>query len=128
MRKRIHQQLIDELGPVLYDKRLPEQELRRKVHDSLTSALASERAPLSSADRNTLIQEVADDIMGYGPIDRLLNEEAVTEIMVNGPDCVFAERGGKVERDVRRASPTPTICGASSTRSSRRSDGAPTSR
>lgn len=99
LRKRIHQQLIDELGPVLYDKRLPEQELRRKVHDSLTSALASERAPLSSADRNTLIQEVADDIMGYGPIDRLLNEEAVTEIMVNGPDCVFVERGGKVEKD-----------------------------
>ena len=48
----------------------------------------SERAPLSAADKAQLIQDVSDDILGYGPIDRLLKDEEVTEVMVNGPDSV----------------------------------------
>ncbi len=100
LRQKVHHQLIDELGPVLYDKRLSEEELRRKVHDQLQSALAQERAPLSAADKAQLIQDVADDILGYGPIDRLLKDETVTEIMVNGPHKVFVERSGRIELDV----------------------------
>lgn len=99
LRQRIHHTLIDELGPILYDKRLSEDELRRKVHEQLTSALAQERAPLSANDKAQLIQDVSDDILGYGPIDRLLKEEAVTEIMVNGPDRVYVERSGRIEKD-----------------------------
>jgi pilus assembly protein CpaF len=99
LRQRIHHTLIDELGPILYDKRLSEDELRRKVHEQLTAALAQERAPLSANDKAQLIQDVSDDILGYGPIDRLLREEAVTEIMVNGPDQVYVERSGRIEQD-----------------------------
>ena len=46
LRQRIHHHLIDELGPILYDKRLSEDDLRRRVHEQLHSALAQERAPL----------------------------------------------------------------------------------
>ena len=99
LRQRIHHHLIDELGPILYDKRLSEEDLRRRVHDQLQSALAQERTPLTAADKAQLIQDVSDDILGYGPIDRLLKEEAVTEIMVNGPDSVYVERGGRIEKD-----------------------------
>ena len=99
LRQRIHHHLIDELGPILYDKRLSEDDLRRRVHEQLQSALAQERAPLSAADKAQLIQDVSDDILGYGPIDRLLKEEAVTEIMVNGPDSVYVERAGRIEKD-----------------------------
>ena len=99
LRQRIHHHLIDELGPILYDKRLSEDDLRRRVHDQLHAALASERAPLSANDKAQLIQDVSDDILGYGPIDRLLKEEAVTEIMVNGPDSVYVERAGRIEKD-----------------------------
>ena len=60
-------------------------------------ALAQERAPLSAADKAQLIQDVADDILGYGPIDRCLKEEEVTEVMCNGPDSVYVERAGKLE-------------------------------
>ncbi|MCU1497617.1 MAG: type secretion system protein [Acidimicrobiales bacterium] len=98
LRQKIHHHLIDELGPILYDKRLTEDDLRRRVQDQLQSALAQERAPLSAADKAQLIQDVSDDILGYGPIDRLLKDDDVTEVMVNGPDLVFAERGGKVEK------------------------------
>src|SRR5687767_6083452 len=94
LRQRIHHHLIDELGPILYDKRLSEDDLRRRVHEQLHNALAQERAPLSAADKAQLIQDVSDDILGYGPIDRILQDEEVSEVMCNGPDLVYVERVG----------------------------------
>ncbi len=99
LRHRVHQQLIDELGPILFDRRLSEQDLRRRVHEQLHAAIAAERMPLSAADKAQLIQDVSDDILGYGPIDKLLRDEDVTEVMVNGPDLVFVERNGKLTKD-----------------------------
>ena len=75
IRHRVHAALIDELGPVLYDKRMSEEELRSRVNGALQGALAQERTPLSAADKAQLIQDVSDDILGYGPIDRLLRDE-----------------------------------------------------
>src|SRR5205085_9314927 len=98
LRQKIHHHLIDELGPILYDKRLSEEDLRRRVHEQLHAALAQERAPLSAADKAQLIQDVSDDILGYGPIDRLLKDDDVTEVMVNGPDSVYTERAGRIEK------------------------------
>jgi len=96
LRHRVHGALIAELGPVLYDKRLTDDDLRRKVHEALQAALAQERTPMSSAERSQLIQDVSDDILGYGPIDKLLRDEDVSEIMCNGPDQIFVERSGKL--------------------------------
>ena len=110
LRQRIHHHLIDELGPILYDKRLSEDDLRRRVHEQLHAALAQERAPLSAADKAQLIQDVSDDILGYGPIDRLLKDEEVSEVMVNGPDSVYVERAGRIEKtdgQLRRRDPPP---------------------
>ena len=98
LRQKIHHHLIDELGPILYDKRLSEDDLRRRVQEQLQSALAQERAPLSAADKAQLIQDVSDDILGYGPIDRLLKDPDISEVMVNGPNSVYVERSGKVEK------------------------------
>ena len=98
LRQKIHHHLIEELGPILYDRRLSESDLRLRVTDQLHSALAKEKAPLSAADKAQLIQDVSDDILGYGPIDRFLKDVDVTEVMVNGPESVFVERHGKIER------------------------------
>jgi pilus assembly protein CpaF len=98
LRSKIHHVLIDELGPILYDKRLSEEELRRRVHEQLHQALAQERAPLSAADKAQLIQDVSDDILGYGPIDSLLRDDDVSEVMCNGPGSVYVERSGRLER------------------------------
>jgi pilus assembly protein CpaF len=98
LRQKIHHHLIDELGPILYDKRLTEEDLRRRVHEQLHAALAQERAPLSAADKAQLIQDVSDDILGYGPIDRLLKDEDITEVMVNGPASVYVEKSGKLTK------------------------------
>jgi pilus assembly protein CpaF len=97
LRQKIHHQLIDELGAVLYDKRLSEDDLRTRVADSLQAALARETTPISGADRAQLLADVSDDILGYGPIDKHLHDDSVTEVMVNGPGRVFVERNGKIE-------------------------------
>jgi pilus assembly protein CpaF len=98
LRQRIHHHLIESLGPVLYDKRLSEDDLRRRVHEQLQEAMALERSPMSAVDKAKLIQDVSDDILGYGPIDRLLKDEEVSEVMVNGPQSVYVERSGRIEK------------------------------
>ncbi|MGK2928241.1 MAG: CpaF family protein [Acidimicrobiales bacterium] len=98
LREKIHHHLIEELGPILYDRRLSEDELRSRVHDQLQTALAQERAPLSAADKSMLVKDVTDDILGYGPIEALLNDETVTEVMVNGPDQVWVEQNGRLTK------------------------------
>src|SRR5436189_3281370 len=98
LRQKIHHHLIDELGPMLYDRRMGEDDLRVRVQDHLQKALSREKAPLSAADKVQLIQDVSDDILGYGPIDRLLKDDDVTEVMVNGPESVYTERAGRIER------------------------------
>jgi pilus assembly protein CpaF len=98
MRQKMHQFVIHELGPLLYDQRVAENDLRRQVDEQLHRALAQERLALTSAERQQLVQSVTDDILGYGPIDILLRDTDTTEVMVNGPSSVYVERAGKIEK------------------------------
>ena len=95
LRQRVHSRLIDDLGSTLYDSDMPESELKRLVHSKLEQAIADERVPLSASDKQRLIDSISNDVLGYGPIDPLLHDESVTEIMVNGPNSVSVERAGK---------------------------------
>ncbi len=102
LRQKMHQFVVQELGPLLYDQRISEAELRKQVEEQLQRAMAQERLALGQAERQALIQSVFDDILGYGPIDRLLRDPGVSEVMVNGPEHVYIEREGKiVGTDVR---------------------------
>jgi pilus assembly protein CpaF len=96
LRQRVHHLLIDEVGPLLYDRRIGEDELRRQLMEHLKVILGREKVPLSTADRTQLIQDLTDDVLGYGPISGLLNDVDVTEVMVNGPSRVYVERNGKI--------------------------------
>lgn len=98
LRKKIHDALIDELGPILFEKRLTDDELRRRINERLQAVLIRERAPLSTADKAQLAQDIADDVMGYGPIDQFLRDDAVDDILVNGPKSVYVERKGRLEK------------------------------
>src|SRR5712692_10169244 len=102
LRQKMHQFVVQEIGPILYDQRISEGELRKQVEEQLHRAMAQERLALGQAERQALVQSVFDDILGYGPIDRLLRDPGISEIMVNGPEHVFIERDGKITRtDVR---------------------------
>src|SRR5947207_3807154 len=96
LRLKIHQQIIEDLGPTLYDRRFSEDTLQREVEDKLRALLGVVKTPLSEAERTHLVRELADDILGYGPINGLLHDPDITEVMVNGPDRVYIERKGRI--------------------------------
>ncbi|HXY91563.1 MAG TPA: CpaF family protein [Acidimicrobiia bacterium] len=98
MRQKMHQFVIHELGPLLYDQRVSEADLRRQVDEQLYRALGQERLALTAAERQQLVQSVTDDVLGYGPIDQLLRDTTITEVMVNGPSDVYIERSGRIEK------------------------------
>ena len=59
--------------------------------------LALDRTPLTREERRQIVADIADDILGYGPLEPFLRDDTVTEIMVNGPEKIFVERTGKIE-------------------------------
>jgi pilus assembly protein CpaF len=95
---RVHQALIDSLGPRLYDPHLPEAELAQQVRTTLQETIDAEQTPLSHADRTRIAQEVSDEILGHGPLEPLLRDPDISEIMVNGADMIYVERSGKLYR------------------------------
>ncbi|MEX1043773.1 MAG: CpaF family protein [Acidimicrobiia bacterium] len=103
LRGRLHFKVVDELGPTLYDRQMSDAELRLRVMEMLEWAVEQEQSlPLSTSDRKALLNEIASDVLGYGPIDPLLNDPDVTEVMVNGPYDIFTERNGKLTKsDIR---------------------------
>ena len=94
----VHQQLLETLGPKLYDARMTQTDLEAKVRAALQEVLAQEETPLTVADRTRIAQEVSDDILGYGPIEPFLRDPDITEVMVNGYDDIWIEREGKIHK------------------------------
>ncbi len=93
---RVHQALIESLGPRLYDPHLPESELAAQVRATLQETIDAEQTALSQSDRTKIAQEVSDEILGHGPLEPLLRDPEITEIMVNGADSIYVERAGKI--------------------------------
>jgi pilus assembly protein CpaF len=98
LKRRVHARLVELIGPKLYDSELNEQELAGAVRQTLQDILATDQTPLTSADRARISQDIADDILGYGPLEPYLRDSEVTEIMVNGCDQIYVERAGLLER------------------------------
>jgi pilus assembly protein CpaF len=96
LKRAVHQTLLDNLGPQLYDARATQAELEQKVRLTLQEVLAKEDTPLTVSDRARISQEIADDILGYGPIEPYLRDPDITEVMVNGYDQIFIERAGRI--------------------------------
>ncbi|CAN5314525.1 CpaF family protein [soil metagenome] len=97
LRGRLHFKVVEELGPTLYDRQMSDAELRLRVMEMLEWAIDQEQGvPLTVSDRRQLLNEIASDVLGYGPIDPLLNDPEITEVMVNGPYDIYAEQRGKI--------------------------------
>ena len=98
LKTRVHESLVSHLGPRLYSSDLDTKDLEQAVRDAVLNTIEAENVPLSTSDRMRLIQQVADDILGHGPIEPLLRDPEVSEIIVNGSKNVFVERNGKLQR------------------------------
>jgi pilus assembly protein CpaF len=95
VKNRIHLSVIGELGPQLFNASMDPMALRERVITDIRVQLGSENG-ISRDDRERLVSEISDDILGHGPIERLLADDSVTEIMVNGPFDVWVERQGRL--------------------------------
>ncbi len=97
LKMRIHHACVTKLGPVVFRQDIAYEELSKRVLRVVRDQLALDRTPLAREERERLVSEIADDILGYGPLEPLLADKTVTEIMVNGFGQVYVERAGKIE-------------------------------
>jgi pilus assembly protein CpaF len=98
LKRTVHQRLLETLGPKLDDAHMTQGELETKVRQTLQETLAAQDTPLTVQDRTRIAQEIADDILGYGPIEPFLRDPDITEIMVNGYDSIYIERAGRISQ------------------------------
>ena len=85
------------MGPALFDATSSATQLDAPVVRELSVVLKEEKIPLNDAERDQLVGEITDQVLGYGPIERYLDDPTVSEVMVNGLDGVYVERDGKLE-------------------------------
>jgi pilus assembly protein CpaF len=97
VKNRIHFALIEELGRQLFNTEIDPVSLRGRVMEEIRDRLAREQG-ISREDRERLVDELTDDILGHGPLERLLADDAITEVMVNGPYDVWIERAGRLHK------------------------------
>jgi len=99
-RRRVHRTLLDHLDLARFDaSRGDMQQMRPRVIAALRAVTEALRAELPEGfDRDALVQELTDEALGLGPLEQLLADDAVSEIMVVDPQTIFVERAGRLER------------------------------
>ena len=111
-RRAIHRKLLAHLDLGSLDRRKLDPALMRpKVASALRRIVAELGADAPpEAEREALVQELADEALGLGPLERLLADPEVSEIMVVDPHTIYVERARQARRSARRASPTTSAC------------------
>jgi pilus assembly protein CpaF len=97
LKSSIHHAVIAKLGPELF-KRESAEDLTERVLHAVAEQLALDRTPLTREERRRIQREITDDVLGYGPLEELLRDDSVSEVMVNRYDLIFVERAGRLER------------------------------
>ena len=102
IKERAAQELFERIGFRLNDSSLTEEQLHSYARTELGNIVTDEQVPLNSDERARLINEIGDDVLGYGPLELLLDDDTVTEIMVNGHEHIWVERFGRLSRSDTR--------------------------
>ncbi|HET7054863.1 MAG TPA: ATPase, T2SS/T4P/T4SS family, partial [Thermomicrobiales bacterium] len=92
---RVQNRLINELDPKL--DLTNQVEVRRQIEDLFGKIADEEGLALTRAERVRMLEQITDEILGLGPLEPLLRDETLTEVMVNGPQQVYVEREGRLE-------------------------------
>jgi pilus assembly protein CpaF len=96
LKEKAASELFDRLGTRLTDPSMSEEKLHSLVRAELNHVVEEAKIPLTGEERQRLIRDVQDDVLGLGPLQRFLDDPTVTEIMVNGPDHLYVEQSGKL--------------------------------
>jgi pilus assembly protein CpaF len=96
LKTRVQNKLVSQIDPNMDMARTAD--IRRTIEELYETILAEEGIVLSRAERKRLFDQIVSEILGLGPLEPLLEDETITEIMVNGPKNIYIERKGKLER------------------------------
>jgi pilus assembly protein CpaF len=96
LKLELHKRLLETLNLSALEH-ASEQNLKMEISSLASEALDEMSVALNKDDRTTLVQELYDEVMGLGPLEPLLKDETVNDILVNGPNRVFVERAGKLQ-------------------------------
>ncbi|MCR4514971.1 CpaF family protein [Aeromicrobium sp. 50.2.37] len=103
MKARASEALLDRIGARINDPSLTEEQLHTFVREELTAVIeGDQQLLLSSEERRRLVRDVEDDAIGLGPLERMLEDDSITEIMVNRFDQVYVERRGRLTQVATR--------------------------
>jgi pilus assembly protein CpaF len=101
IRRQVHLKLLNTLSPEQM-KGINKDGVRAQIGNLVERLVVDEGIPMTLAERERVVEEIQDEVFGLGPLEPLLKDPTVSEIMVNGFDCVFVERGGRlIETNVR---------------------------
>ena len=99
LKTNVHNRLIEKLDfDVLSDpdNQSENEELKRDIKETAKEVIEEQDATISPGERRQVIQDIIDEIIGFGPINDLLEDPDVSEVMVNGPDQVYVEKNGRL--------------------------------
>jgi pilus assembly protein CpaF len=96
LKTRVQNKLLAEIDPSMDVTRT--EEVRRTIQNLFEQILVEENIVLSRPERARLFEQIAAEILGFGPLQSLLEDDTITEIMVNGPKNIYIERKGKIHR------------------------------
>jgi pilus assembly protein CpaF len=96
LKVKIHKEIIENMDKDLKQINLNDASLAQKVEELVTLILDRDAGFLPFSERQTITSELLAEVLGFGPIEQLIKDEDVTEIMVNGPKQVYVERKGKL--------------------------------
>src|SRR5688500_13106981 len=97
MKSKIHTQILEEMDLESLNK-LQEDVARNRVRDAIREILHRERTPLTLNEREQMVNEIANELFGLGPIEPLLADSTISDILVNGPDKIFIEQQGVLKK------------------------------
>jgi pilus assembly protein CpaF len=95
LKSEIHRKLIGALN-LERVATIPRDRLRAEIRDVVERLLVEHRVPMTTAEQNRIIEEVLDEVLGLGPLEPLLKEPSISDILVNSYEKVYIERGGKL--------------------------------
>ena len=97
LKVRLHQRLIDLLNLSLLD-RTPRDALRQDIRGAVIGLLMEEKRLLTPSQTDQLVEEILDELLGLGPLEPLLKDDSVTDILINTHEVVYVERAGRLQR------------------------------
>ena len=93
---RLHRRLIEEINLSALEK-LPEEEMRQQIQQLVTQYIVVERLALNTQELNEFVNEILDEMTGLGPLEPLLKDPSINDILINGHECTYVERHGILE-------------------------------